>query len=106
MYAYVVTARQRMSGVDRFDLPGFASPSARLTSRPLAGKLLCKIFLARSERRQLPVIDLISFSFFDFAESMYPGLCLRLYPRSSKIVSTNWSASKDRARAASIGSRP
>ncbi len=95
-----------MSGVDRFDLPGFASPPARLTSRPSAVKLLCKIFLARSERRQLPVIDLISFSFFDFTESMYPGLCLRLYLRSSKIVSTNWSASEDGARAASIGSRP
>jgi len=44
MYAYVVAARQRMSGVDRFDLPGFASLPARLTSRPSAGKVLCKIF--------------------------------------------------------------
>jgi hypothetical protein len=43
MYAYVVTARQRISGIDRFDLPAFASPPARLTL-PSAGKLLCKIF--------------------------------------------------------------
>jgi hypothetical protein len=63
MYAYVVAARQRMSGVDRFDLPGFASPPARLTSRPSAGKVLCKIFFVRSERRQLPAIGLISFIF-------------------------------------------
>jgi hypothetical protein len=63
MYAYVVTARQRMSGVDRFDLPGFASPPARLTSRPPAGKVLCKIFLVRSEHRQLPATGLISFIF-------------------------------------------
>jgi hypothetical protein len=49
MYANVVTARQRMSGIDRFDLPGFALPPACLTSRPLAGKVLCKIFLVRSE---------------------------------------------------------
>ena len=38
-----------MSGIDRFDLPGFALPPACLTSRPLAGKVLCKIFLVRSE---------------------------------------------------------
>src|SRR5882724_3162906 len=49
MYANVVTARQRMSGIDRFDLPGFALPPACLTSRPLASKVLCKIFLVRSE---------------------------------------------------------
>jgi len=49
MYANVVTARQRMSGIDRFDLPGFALPPGCLTSRPLAGKVLCKIFLVRSE---------------------------------------------------------
>ena len=52
-----------MSGVDRFDLPGFASPPARLTSRPSAGKVLCKIFFVRAERRQLPAIGLISFIF-------------------------------------------
>ncbi|HMH63203.1 MAG TPA: hypothetical protein VK561_18240 [Bradyrhizobium sp.] len=52
-----------MSGVDRFDLPGFASRPARLPARPSAGKVLCKIFLVRSERRQLPAIDLISFIF-------------------------------------------
>src|ERR1700682_2439474 len=49
MYANVVTARQRMSGIDRFDLPEFALPPACLTSRPLAGKGLCKIFLVRPE---------------------------------------------------------
>jgi hypothetical protein len=49
MYAYLVTARQRMSGIDRFDLPGFASPPARLTFLPSAGKVLCKIFLVRSK---------------------------------------------------------
>src|SRR5260370_18643815 len=63
MYAYVVTARQRMSGIDRFDLPGFASPPARLTARRSAGKVLCKIFPVRPERRQLPAMGLISFIF-------------------------------------------
>ena len=38
-----------MSGIDRFDLPEFALPPACLTSRPLAGKVLCKIFLVRPE---------------------------------------------------------
>jgi hypothetical protein len=50
MYAYVVTARQRISGIDRSELPGFASPPARLNSLLSVGKVLCKIFLVRSQR--------------------------------------------------------
>ncbi len=42
-----------MSGVDRFDLPGFASPPAF--------------------RHRLDFIY-----FFDFTESMHPGLCLKI----------------------------
>jgi hypothetical protein len=46
-------------------------------------------FLVRPERRQLPDTGLISFSFFDFTETVYAGLSLGLYPISSKMVSTN-----------------
>jgi hypothetical protein len=42
--------------------------------------------MVRSERSQLAAIGLISFNFFYFAESVYPSLYLRLYPRSTKIV--------------------
>jgi hypothetical protein len=36
-----------------------------------------------SERSQLAAMNLISFMFFYLAESMYPNLYLRLYPKSS-----------------------
>jgi hypothetical protein len=102
MYAYVVTARQRMSGVDRFDLPGI-----RLTTNtpdiPALGRQGTLQDFPGARGAPSTSRHRIDFIYFlDFTESMYPGLRLRLYPRSSKIVSANWRASEDCARAASI----
>ncbi len=77
-------ARRERTKTRTFYVPTI--PASRNTEPKTQQYQVQFVGVVRSERSQLAATDLISFNFFDFTESMYPSLCLRLYPRSTKIV--------------------